>query len=229
MKLFLDTEFTGLHKNTTLISIGIVASNGNKFYAELNDYDAAQIDLWLKDNVLDGLRFRPPPEGEDEHYVASRSSHNQIGNDLYHSYSIEMRCNKERLKYELTRWLAQFEKVEIWSDCLSYDWVLFIDIFGGTAFDIPLNVYYIPFDICTLMKTKGVDPDVARYHFVGDTGYKHNALDDAINIRNCYIKLMDMEYKVNKTRTMNERIAQAKTEQKDRQSAREAQNLHKLP
>ena len=28
MKIFFDTEFTGLHKNTTLISIGLVDENG---------------------------------------------------------------------------------------------------------------------------------------------------------------------------------------------------------
>jgi len=39
MKIYFDTEFTGLHKNTTLISIGCVAENGKTFYAELTDYD----------------------------------------------------------------------------------------------------------------------------------------------------------------------------------------------
>jgi uncharacterized protein YprB with RNaseH-like and TPR domain len=34
-KLFLDTEFTGLHQNTTLISIGLIADTGDTFYAEL--------------------------------------------------------------------------------------------------------------------------------------------------------------------------------------------------
>ena len=48
MKIFFDTEFTGLHKNTTLISIGLVAENGDKIYAELNDYDKSQIDEWLQ-------------------------------------------------------------------------------------------------------------------------------------------------------------------------------------
>jgi hypothetical protein len=38
-KLFLDTEFTGLHQNTTLISIGLIADTGDTFYAELTDYD----------------------------------------------------------------------------------------------------------------------------------------------------------------------------------------------
>ena len=38
-KVFFDMEFTGLHKNTTLISIGLVSECGKKYYAEFNDYD----------------------------------------------------------------------------------------------------------------------------------------------------------------------------------------------
>ena len=56
MRLFFDTEFTGLHKNTTLVSIGIIDSEGSKaFYAELTDYDATQIDDWLRENVISNL------------------------------------------------------------------------------------------------------------------------------------------------------------------------------
>ena len=42
MKVWFDTEFTGLHKNTTLISIGLVTENGKTFYAEFTDYDESQ-------------------------------------------------------------------------------------------------------------------------------------------------------------------------------------------
>ena len=52
MNLFFDTEFTGLHKDTTLVSIGIVAENGKKFYAESADCDENQCDNWIKENVL---------------------------------------------------------------------------------------------------------------------------------------------------------------------------------
>ena len=34
MKVWFDTEFTGLHKNTTLISIGLVNEYNETFYAE---------------------------------------------------------------------------------------------------------------------------------------------------------------------------------------------------
>lgn len=148
MKIFLDTEFTGLHANTTLISIGLVAENGDKFYAELNDYDVSQVDEWLEDNVISNLKK-------------------------------EVKYNTAELRDKLSEWFARFESVEIWSDCLAYDWVLFNNIWGH-AFNIPNNIYYIPFDICTLMKIKGIDPDVSREEFAGVTGdNKHNALFDA--------------------------------------------------
>ena len=44
MKIFFDTEFTGLHKNTTLISIGCIDEAGRTFYAEFIDYDRSQYD-----------------------------------------------------------------------------------------------------------------------------------------------------------------------------------------
>lgn len=42
-KIFFDTEFTGLHQKTTLISIGFIAETGETFYAELTDYNKSQI------------------------------------------------------------------------------------------------------------------------------------------------------------------------------------------
>ncbi len=170
-KIFFDTEFTGLHKNTTLISIGLVSECGKTFYAELTDYDKTQIDEWLQDNVIKNLTL------ENEGYFGGYEKMNLLG-------------NTDLLQTKLRDWLNQFEKVEMWSDCLAYDWVLFNNIFG-TAFDIPKNVYYIPFDICTLMKEKGIDPDISREEFSGLKGNckKHNALWDAKVIKACYDKL----------------------------------------
>ena len=44
-KIFFDTEFTGLHQNTTLISIGLVSECGKSFYAELVDSNIDNIFL----------------------------------------------------------------------------------------------------------------------------------------------------------------------------------------
>lgn len=54
-KLFWDTEFTGLHQATTLISIGIIADSGETFYAEFVDFDMSQVDDWIMQNVIKKL------------------------------------------------------------------------------------------------------------------------------------------------------------------------------
>lgn len=190
MRIYLDTEFTGLRKETSLISIGIVADDGKEFYAELNDYDEDQVDEWLQNNVINNLRFKCAEGGQEEYYVATRAESDKIPSDMFKGYSVEFRGSKQEVERELRRWLDQFDDVEVWSDCLAYDWVLFNDIFGH-AFNIPKHVYYIPFDISTLMKVKGIDPDINREEFSGMTvgKEKHNALWDAKVIKACYEKL----------------------------------------
>lgn len=176
-KIFFDTEFTGLHKKTTLISIGLISECGKKFYAELTDYDKTQIDDWLQENVVNNL------------YLSEND--NDANLDDW-----KIKGDSDDVKAGLEVWLSQFEAVEIWSDCLSYDWVLFNQIFGH-AFNIPKNVYYIPFDICTLFQLQGIDPDISREDFAKDylvkvayqSGKKHNAMWDAFVIRECYRKL----------------------------------------
>ena len=94
----------------------------------------------------------------------------------------------------LSEWLCDLGAVEMWSDCLSYDWVLFNQLWGH-AFKIPANVYYIPFDISTLFKIKGIDPDINREafsfgHDIPEDAKKHNSLWDSLVIKKCYEKLM---------------------------------------
>ena len=52
MKIFFDTEFTGLYKDTQLISIGLVSEDNREFYAEITDFNNKNIDEWIKENVL---------------------------------------------------------------------------------------------------------------------------------------------------------------------------------
>lgn len=176
-KIFFDTEFTGLHQKTTLISIGLISECGKQFYGELTDYDKSQIDDWLQENVINNLYL----DGYDNYANLS---------------DWKIKGDTDDIKSALEVWLEQFEEVEIWSDCLAYDWVLFNQIFGH-AFSIPKNVYYIPFDICTLFQVKGIDADISREEFAKDylvkvafqSGKKHNAMWDAFVIRECYRKL----------------------------------------
>ena len=121
MKIFFDTEFTGLHKDTTLISIGFISEDGKQFYAEFDDYDKSQIDEWLQHNVIDNLMYDVRPDWNCPTW--------------YH------RGDTSFIREKLSNWLSQFESVEMWSDCLAYDWVLFNQIYGH-AFNIPKRLLY---------------------------------------------------------------------------------------
>lgn len=193
MKIFLDTEFTGLHQNTSLLSIGLVDEDGRTFYAEISDYDFTQMDEWLLNNVMNHMMF------DVNHFTANRFKDNKdMTKDMYSSYDVKMRGPLIEVKSKLTQWLKQFDEIEVWSDCLAYDWVLFNNIFGH-AFYTPKNVYYIPFDICTLFKAMKIDPDISREKFISDRidnvdmpeFMKHNSLWDAYVIKECYLKLTE--------------------------------------
>lgn len=189
MKVFFDTEFTGLHQQTTLISIGCVADNGREFYAEFTDYDKEQLDEWIRDNVIANLIYY----GSGENRQITNGQHTgRCGDRAY-------------VGEELRKWLGGLGNVEMWSDTLAYDWVLFGQLFGH-AFNIPKNIYYIPFDVATLFRIKGIDADINREEYseilttASEGGTvpmaKHNALWDATVIKKCYEKLMRVNYQV---------------------------------
>ena len=182
MKIFFDTEFTGLSKETTLISIGVVNENSSTFYAELTDYDPSQVDGWIEENVIRNLRFRDRGD-----FVNQAKPH-----------AWEAKGDKKKIAHALGQWVrttgGMGEKVEIWSDVLAFDWVLFCDLFGG-AFSIPEKVFYIPFDLATLLKVAGVNPDIGREEFAemkAGEDQKHNALWDAKVIKACHDKAMTL-------------------------------------
>jgi hypothetical protein len=57
MRLYLDTEFTDLVPHAKLISIALVDSNGESFYAELTDtYSLKECSAFVKEHVLPFLR-----------------------------------------------------------------------------------------------------------------------------------------------------------------------------
>lgn len=188
MKLFFDTEFTGLHKDTTLISIGLVSEDNRIFYAELTDYDEKQCDDWIKENVLEHLYTRYPRKVEESLYIPNL----HVG-------------NKYNIGIALKIWLKQFDYVELVSDVCHYDMVLLIDLFGD-AFDLPKNVcatcYDINQDIAKYYKiTQAEAFDKSReeilygnYKKICICGDKHNALYDAMVIRELYQILNHVNY-----------------------------------
>ena len=188
MLLFFDTEFTGLRKNTTLISLGIVAENDKTFYAEFNDYDRIQMNKWIEDNVMKYLKF--PVE------MAYRDNGRA---DPIYSDNFTVVGNNKLIKYYLTKWLAQFvEPLQLVSDACHYDMVLFIDIFGD-AFSLPENLsptcHDINQDIANYLNISEKEAfDTSREEFAeikSGNAQKHNALWDAIIIKACHNKLSE--------------------------------------
>lgn len=183
MRLYLDCKFTGSHRKTTLISMAIVDEKGKSFYAELVDYDDSQLNSWIIDNIISKLVLTTV----DENF------HSVVNNVTYCKGTV-----KEIAKY-LDEWLSCYnnDMLEIWSDCMSYDWLLFVDLYGS-AFDIPTNISIIPFDLCTLFKAYNIDPEINRENFIKSEGIlfnsnnKHNALHDALIAKTCHDKLIKM-------------------------------------
>lgn len=173
MKVFFDTEFTGLRKETTLISIGMVSEDGRTFYAEFTDYDKTQVNDWIVENVIANLKY-------DSMWVG-------VNGDNRH-----MECvgDGERVCEALRKWLSQFDEVQLVSDVCHYDMVLFADIFGG-AFWIPENVSPCCYDInqdiarrlhCSMMEAFDASREGLLETWVPEVkieGEKHNALYDA--------------------------------------------------
>lgn len=189
INIFFDTEFTGLHKNTILISIGCVAEDGRTFYAEFTDYDKSQCDDWINKNVIGNLHL-------------NRYGCNEDWNKM------EVYCDTAITEIYLAEWLRQFDLVQFVSDVCHYDFVLLIDLFG-TAFNLPKNVCAACHDI---------NQDIAKYYGISEReafdksredilmdciefngmssvkGDKHNALYDAKVIREIYQILNNMDF-----------------------------------
>jgi hypothetical protein len=98
------------------------------------------------------------------------------------------RLTRAHLAEQIREFLRPYDRVEIWADCCSYDWVLFCELFGGSA-GLPPNVFANPFDLLTLFVIKGYDPSVDRQEFSNVRGTRHHALMDAKVTRACFVRL----------------------------------------
>lgn len=194
MKIFFDTEFTGLRKDTTLISIGFVTENNETFYAELSNYDETQVDEWIKTNVIHNLTP----------YAQSGLNEEKIMVDECFTYVYT--DNTDTLARVLGEWFNQFDTVELVSDVCHYDMVLLIDIFRD-AFNLPRNVcpacYNINQDImrhfnCSMTEAFDMNREEIVNHYkltIPKTSMeiKHNALYDARVIKALYTFLSNNE------------------------------------
>ncbi|WP_312433539.1 3'-5' exoribonuclease domain-containing protein [Lacrimispora sp.] len=199
MNIYFDTEFTGLHKNTTLISLGCVAEDGKTFYAEFDDYEKEQCNDWIQENVIKNLKIAEKHIDRWTHYTPILLSDSSVS-DLRDGYCPNMKGSKTEVRDEFVQWLLQFDSVQFVSDVSHYDFVLLIDLFG-TAFDLPENVSASCHDINQdIARHYGIPEreafDKSREEIVAESpnvqiyGDKHNALYDARVIKAIYEKLV---------------------------------------
>lgn len=169
--IFIDNEFTGTHALTTLISVGLVTLEGESLYVTLNDFDKDQISEWVRTNVLSMINERE-------------------------SVSSLEACKK--IQVFLDKY-SEGEKISLVSAGKMTDIILFFQLWHKLYptikyFSMDLLPEYLNhgshFDLNTLFFVSGIDPDIDRTKFVGRNDVKrHHALDDAIIVRECFLKL----------------------------------------
>lgn len=186
MNIYVDLEFTGLKKNASIISIGMVDENGRGLYAEYIDFNEEDINEWLSENVLNKLLL--------DH------SNEEIHNTwFYDNNTILMLGNSEFNRKHILKWLSEYDNIRFVSDVCHYDFVLLIDTLFGDALSIPENISPVCYDI---------NNDIANYYNIsiesafyisrerivkdqleGIEVAKHNSLYDAKVIKLIYEKI----------------------------------------
>ena len=179
--VYFDTEFTGLYKDTTLISLGLVTEDNKRLYLEFNDFNEHQCDEWIKQNVLDNLY--------------SQNDVNEFINNKLNRYNYG---NRRENVMVLKDWLDKLyeDEIQLVSDCCHYDMMLFIDLFGN-AFDLPKYINPVCHDInqdiayyFNLSEKQAFDKSreeiLEEYNDAVNDIKKHNALYDAEVIKRIY-------------------------------------------
>lgn len=199
MKIFYDSEFTGLHKDTTLISIALVDEEGRSLYAEFNDYDPKQVDEWIEENVL-------------ENTINLRRSNNiKIKHDMQTLYPT---CkflfgSKKTLRQPVLDWISKYDEIELVSDVGHYDVVLLIDFLYGSALQSPIYTYIdantLIADEYNISINEAFDysrEKLSTYNECEDEAIqinKHNALYDTLVLKSIYESLKKPKKRKRKT------------------------------
>lgn len=170
--IFLDTEFTGVHAGTTLISIGMVTLEGEEWYVSLNDYDKNQVTPWIRENVLP--------------FIESRES-------------LPKAEAFPKMKEFLEQY-AGGEKICLVSAGKLIDIILVFELWKESNKDNPhFSMKELPsylnhgshLDLNSLFLLSGLDPDMDRGVFADRKGQReHHALEDAKVVRECFLKLV---------------------------------------
>jgi DNA polymerase III epsilon subunit-like protein len=167
--IFFDTEFTTLDPiKGELMSIGLVAlGSGKELYIEL-DYDKSTVEPWVKKHVVP--------------YLNKKKTKKTVALARIEKF-IEKNKQKEYKKPYLMAYVNQFDAI--------YWYKLF-----GSAKEHP--VYWIPLDFASILFAHGYSPSsMGKESFFTEMQIRkgdyteHNALEDALMLRDVYIKFID--------------------------------------
>lgn len=159
MRFFYDTEFweRGSQHPIELISIGIVAENGDTLYLENMDFD------WSRESINDWLR-------------------NNVHPHLVPGHSLPILAIGEQIKCFVNEHGSpnRYDN-ELWAYYSAYDHVLLCQLFGSMI-NLPSNIPMFTHDLKQLMISRGVGTGILPKI----EGTEHNALSDAAWVKQAY-------------------------------------------
>ena len=173
--IFLDTEFTGEHGKTTLVSLGMVTMDNQSLEINFNDYNKKQVTTWLKKNVLSDLKEKPAYSSKlafikISKFLESYSSGDKIilvtaGKSLDLSLLFDLYKYSKKKSRRHVHWLHDLPDYLSHSDHLD------------------LNTMFFIAGLNNINREKFANLKIKIN--------KHNALHDAIVVKKCFIKLLN--------------------------------------
>jgi hypothetical protein len=162
MRLFYDTEFLENGSTIELISIGLVAENGDQYYAVNRDMPVRKIRKhpWLMDNVVPGL---PKGHGQARLDMPKRW--------LFHYGDRDVKTPKV-IASEVRQFILSFPKPQLWAWYGAYDHVALCQLWGRMI-DLPDGIPMFTNDLKQEHVRLGSPPLPEQASGV------HNALADA--------------------------------------------------
>lgn len=177
MKWFIDTEFSerGAKHPIELISIALVSEKGHAIYLVSNEFDEGACNEWVKEHVL--------PKLDDKRLSLENIRKSILTFVEYHEHA-------EHGPRDVVD--AFVEKIsprprpapEFWGYFVSYDWVVFCQIFGRMV-DLPKGWPQFARDVRQLMDEYEIKKDQLPPM---DKDAAHDALYDARWTREAYMR-----------------------------------------
>ncbi len=185
MKYFIDTEFIDDGKIIDLISIGIVAEDGQEYYAQSVEFNHRNASLWVKENVLTHLLSCPSSHaaslGTSGLYRTDRAEHQRHGQCVDQQRGFVHNCpwrTREQLKRDVQMFFNPSDSFELWGWCAGYDFVAFCQLFG-TMMDLPKGWPHYIKDLQYILDERGISDGQLPQQEDG----LHNALADAHHLK----------------------------------------------